>query len=136
MIYLLNCPLHKEKEYFIDAILFFFRHGSPKSHNRSSSHDSYFERKMSVQFQLDNSELHTSNLDISEIQVLFSKLFYPYNPLDIHLVKLNLRNLKTTKTCIKQGYLKYICYVVIFQLTGCQNTINLSLDVKNLFFLK
>ena len=50
----------------------FIRHGSPKSHNRSSSHDSYFERKMSVQFQLENSELHTSNLDISEIQVFIS----------------------------------------------------------------
>eukprot|EP00095_Tigriopus_kingsejongensis_P002221 maker-scaffold817_size93049-snap-gene-0.9 protein:Tk02221 transcript:maker-scaffold817_size93049-snap-gene-0.9-mRNA-1 annotation:"cdc42 gtpase-activating" len=53
---------------------------SPKTHSRSSSHDSYFERKLSVQFKSgDDIELLSpvegqktdSNLDLSEIQMNF-----------------------------------------------------------------
>ena len=54
---------------------------SPKCHSRSSSHDSYFERKQNVQFKMDmdgeDEELQSpqmkldSSLDISEIQVNF-----------------------------------------------------------------
>jgi len=61
-----------------------YRKESPKCHNRSSSHDSYFERKHSVQFKTDMDDPMDegekavsphmkldSSLDISEIQVNF-----------------------------------------------------------------
>jgi len=61
------------------------RKDSPKCHSRSSSHDSYFERKLSVQFKIDDMDdpmdqgekevsphmKLDSSLDISEIQVNF-----------------------------------------------------------------
>ena len=69
-----------------------YRRDSPKCHSRSSSHDSYFERKLSVQFKMDMDESEMcdevsediekdvspspkmkidSSLDISEIQMNF-----------------------------------------------------------------
>ena len=60
-----------------------YRRDSPKCHSRSSSHDSYFERKLAVQFKVDMeseaepevSPVHNikvdSSLDISEIQMNF-----------------------------------------------------------------
>ena len=51
------------------------RGNSQKGHERSNSHDSYFERKLSVQFNDDKSgsdpEKMDSSLDLSEIQVNF-----------------------------------------------------------------
>ena len=44
---------------------------SPKCHSRSSSHDSYFERKLSVQFKDDSDKKSESELDLSEIQMNF-----------------------------------------------------------------
>ena len=43
-----------------------YRRDSPKCHSRSSSHDSYFERKMSVQFKMDMDETEEVTEDVSE----------------------------------------------------------------------
>ena len=70
-----------------------YRRDSPKCHSRSSSHDSYFERKLSVQFKMDMDESEIcedmekdvspspkmkidSSLDISEIQMNFDRFTF------------------------------------------------------------